>query len=319
VTEKIKNLHSLISELRDAVDLITRSAPLHITGITASEIKASKEHSLKQAMSLIEYCENLSSINKSKKPYIRVVHHLACSGGTIFSKCIAALPNVYLLSEANPFSPIVNKDSPSFSPTDIPSLAKFAAVPEIETLSNSIFKNNVAEINNYIESIGGRLVVRYHTHTDYNTSKNLPDENHFDKLFSQTCNVLSVLTIRNPLDAYTSLKKNGWVHFKPQTFEEYCRRYLLHLSHFKKENIYRYEDFVEDPKDLIEQAARKLELSFDESFLDIFAQFNLTGDSGRKSDFISARESRVDEDLLREASQSESYKKICELGWYQSS
>lgn len=319
MTEKIQNLHSLISEMRDAVDLITRSGSLQLTAVTASKIEASKAHSLKQAMSLIEHCEKLSTTNKSKKPYIRVIHHLACSGGTIFSKCIAALPNVYLLSEANPFSPIVNEDSPSFSPTDIPSLAKFAGVPEIETLSNSIFKNNVAELNNYIDSIGGRLVIRYHTHSDYNTSKNLPDENHFEKLFSQTSSVLSVLTIRNPLDAYTSLKKNGWVHFEPQTFEEYCRRYLVHLSHFKKENIYRYEDFVEDPKSLVEHAARKLKLSFDESFLDIFAQFNLTGDSGRKSDFISARESRVDEDLLLEASQSESFNKICELGWYQSS
>ena len=35
---------------------------------------------------------------------IRSVHHLACTAGSLISRCIAALPNVVLLSEIDPLS-----------------------------------------------------------------------------------------------------------------------------------------------------------------------------------------------------------------------
>ena len=40
----------------------------------------------------------------SKLPPIRVVHHWACSGGTIISRSLAQLPNVVLLSEVHPLA-----------------------------------------------------------------------------------------------------------------------------------------------------------------------------------------------------------------------
>jgi hypothetical protein len=34
---------------------------------------------------------------------IASIHHLACTGGTIISKCIASMRGVYFLSEISPF------------------------------------------------------------------------------------------------------------------------------------------------------------------------------------------------------------------------
>jgi len=38
------------------------------------------------------------------RPLIHTLHHLACTGGTVLSKCLAAMPRVALVSEVNPLN-----------------------------------------------------------------------------------------------------------------------------------------------------------------------------------------------------------------------
>jgi hypothetical protein len=40
-----------------------------------------------------------------------------------------------------------------------------------------------------------------------------------------------------PLDCYASLQSNCWLHFNPQTFEEYCIRVRNFLSQFRKNKL----------------------------------------------------------------------------------
>ena len=44
------------------------------------------------------------SCNSLSRPFARAIHHFACSGGTVISKCVAAMPHVALLSEVNPLN-----------------------------------------------------------------------------------------------------------------------------------------------------------------------------------------------------------------------
>jgi hypothetical protein len=44
---------------------------------------------------------------------VRTLHHVACSGGTLISRCLAALPDVVVLSELNP----TNRHGPVFNPS----------------------------------------------------------------------------------------------------------------------------------------------------------------------------------------------------------
>ena len=37
-----------------------------------------------------------------KKPNIRIIHHMARTGGTVISKCLASMDEVILLSEIHP-------------------------------------------------------------------------------------------------------------------------------------------------------------------------------------------------------------------------
>ena len=41
-----------------------------------------------------------------EKPTIRIIYHMARSGGTLISKCLAVMNNVVLLSEVHPFGNI---------------------------------------------------------------------------------------------------------------------------------------------------------------------------------------------------------------------
>lgn len=304
MTKQVKNLKHLQSEIDSALSLISTK------GKSLDNIGVPKNGLIAGTQSLLERCENVVNKKKSEKPVLRVIHHLACSGGTIFSKCIAAMPNVFLLSEAHPFTPIISKDSPKFSPTDIPSLAKFAQVPNIEELSEELFRDNLKKLNEHVSSNGGHLVVRYHSHSDYNTTNKIPEANRFKELMSEYFEVKHVLTIRDPIDSYTSLKKNGWIHFEPQTFDEYCRRYLIHLNHFEESEVFRYEDFVESPKEIIQSVCEQLGLRFDDSFKYTLGLNKVTGDSGRSADKISKRSRIAEPDFVECALISENYKEI---------
>ena len=310
MTKRVKNLKHLQSEIDSALSLITQK------GESLDNVAVPQKGLIAGTESLLERCQRVVKNKKDEKPVLRVIHHLACSGGTIFSKCIASMPNVFLLSEAHPYSPIISKDNPKFSPTDIPSLAKFAQVPNIEKVSEEIFVNNIKTLNEYIAQSGGQLVVRYHSHSDYNTQSDIPEENRFKALMSNYFDVKQVLTIRDPIDAFTSLQKNGWVHFEPQTFDEYCHRYLIHLNHFGTDEIIRYEDFVDSPADVMQLACEKLGLEFDDSFEFTLGLNRLTGDSGRSSENISLRERKASPELMIESENSEHYLSIRQGKWY---
>jgi hypothetical protein len=240
--------------------------------------------------SLLSRCDEICQRYEKKKPKLRIIHHLACSGGTLISKCISALPNVYLLSEVHPFTDLaLGKGKPKYSPTDLIALSHYAGVPNHRELSAKLFKQAVITTYQHVEKLGGILVLRDHSHSDYCTDAELPEKSLVHQLLEDDFDIESILTIRDPIDSYTSLIKNGWVHFSPNDFDEYCRRILVMLEQFKPEQIFKYEDFVESPQEVLRQLTTQLDLPFDDNFDDIFGSFRVTGDSGRSAHFISYR------------------------------
>lgn len=241
--------------------------------------------------SLLSRCDEICQRYQKKKPKLRIIHHLACSGGTLISKCISALPNVYLLSEVHPYTDLaLGKGKPKFSPTDLIALSHYAGVPSHDKLSAKLFKQAVITTYQHVERLGGTLVLRDHTHSDYHTNAELPNKSRVHKLLEDDFEIESVLTIRDPIDSYASLVKNGWGHFSPDNFDEYCRRVLVMLEQFEPDQIFKYEDFVEAPQEVLQQLTQKLDLPFDDNFEEIFGSFRVTGDSGRSSDKIERKE-----------------------------
>lgn len=269
------------------------------------------EGSSRKASSILQECDGILQ-QVDVKPKLRVIHHFACSGGTMVSKCIASLPNVYLLSELHPTSKLhMGQGKPKFLPSDVTTQARYAGVPNTDELAWKLFENNIKTVHQHVDGLGGSLVVREHTHSDYCVGNVTAQGSSLIEHLKSHFDILSVVTIRNPIDAYLSLVENEWEHFEPKGFDEYCNRVLAFTSSFGKNRILRYEDIINEPQQLFKKIARKLELPYSDTFLDTFGVFKVTGDSGRSGNTISQRQRReVPAALQLEIKNSKAFKKI---------
>ncbi len=303
------DLKSMQRQLEDALKLLDNN---DVSNRSDGESTNSLNNlQLNEAKSLIERCEKaLEESTLNSKPTIRVIHHLACSGGTLVSKCLAALPNVFLLSELHPISKLhMGGGKPKFLPADVITQARYANVPDIDALAWKMFVNNIKTTENHVSRLGGHLVIREHTHSDFCVGDSFEKKSSVVEHLSSEFNVLRVATLRDPIDSYLSLLTNNWEHFEPKGFGEYCKRVNTFISEYTSEQIFKYEDFVEDPKASVQKIAKALDLPCSINFLDTFDIFKVTGDSGRSSDTISPRSRReIPNDLSIEMQNEHHYK-----------
>lgn len=296
-------LRNMMSELQSSISEI--QADESLSNALSNTLSASN------AESLLAQCEQaLGDVNT--KPKLRIIHHLACSGGTLISKCISALPNVYLLSELHPTTTLhMGGGKPKFLPADVTTQARYANVPDVNDLAWKIFESNIQLALKHVSSFGGHLVIRDHTHSDFCVGADVAENSSIVRHLAPYFDILRVATIRNPIDAYLSLVSNNWEHFEPKGFEEYCMRVQSFLNEFKHNQVIKYEDIVKEPQKNIKKIASKLELPYSDSFIDTFSAFTVTGDSGRSGATISERSRReIPQPLMKEIKQSKSFQRI---------
>lgn len=268
---------------------------------------------------ILEQCISLcNEAQGTQVEPIRTVHHFACTGGTLISKCIASMPNIQLLSEVDPLSCFGDNDSnPKFAPSDIATLMRQSTHGASSELIGELFLNNLQIIHLKSVSTGLRLVLRDHAHSHYCAGDDVPSRATLRNLISSKFATLSVVTVRDPIDSYLSLKNNNWVTFQPANFDEYCLRYLQFLNDYDGVEIIRYEDFIEDPAKVMNELCEILKIPFNKYFQDTFSVHKITGDSGRSSSIIQARDRRpIDMQTLIELENSTKYRNLCSLLGY---
>ena len=305
-------LQSLQESILNAVDMIDQSQLISDDLLLQQSTKYSiNSLDFINAHSLLDKCEQVANNYKKTKPVIRVIHHLACSGGSLISKFLSAMPNTFLLSEIHPNTHFhLNPEKPHYAPTDLSSLIRFSGLPYENELINNIFCSSIAQVNLHTDSLGGSLILRDHTHADFFV-ENCPMRSTLIDLLADSYDVCSVLTIRNPIDSYLSLVDNGWLHFMPASFEEYCSRICSMLEVYKDVPIFRYENLVASPLDQMRKICEKLKLNFSDDFIDVFDVLKVTGDSGRSGGDVTARSRRqIDQVLNEEIMQSKSFEKL---------
>lgn len=281
-----------------------------------AEFSASSERAIAPSQnpaSLLDQCLELCAQQKSVAPEpIRTLHHFACTGGTLLSKCVAALPNTQVLSEIDPLSKMQHKpEKPRFAPTDMVQLMRQSTRGATNELIIELFLKDLEVIYASTNQLGQRLVLRDHAHGQYCLGTEVEKRPDFRTIVSSKFPVLSLVTVRHPLDSYLSLKSNGWLHFSPQTLDEYCNRYIAFLENYVDVPIIRYEDFVASPSDTMRIICDRLNLPFSDQFIDLFGVFALTGDSGRSTTTIELKPRRpIDESLKQALDASEPYKRL---------
>jgi hypothetical protein len=306
-----KWLDELQNELKSSVVLIDKKLNLTEKGIaeTSNATKVFTENT----ESILDTCNRVLEKSSNTKPKMRMLHHMACSGGSLITKCISAMPNTFILSEVHPHSyRHLPPQKATFLPSDIATLAHQAKFPDSKDLAQKIFKSSIKETYKHVSERGGALVLRDHSHSDYCVGDSYADKSVVIELLKKDYDVLSLVTVRNPIDCYASLQSNYWLHFNPQTFEEYCARVLVFLSQFRKNQIVKYESFTRSPDKVMLKMCEILQLEFTDIFQDIFDQFPVTGDSGRKGETISSRPRReLSAELKMEIKKSKSFAVIC--------
>jgi len=306
-------LTNLQKQIQEALQLIqAESALLPYPQQHANQTLPAAEFGFEEPNSLLDKCAAVCAMYAQEKPTIRIIHHLACTGGTLISKCISVMPNTYLLSEVHPYTDLhVVKKNPQYMPSDLASLSRYAGIPQLNNLQKELFINSISTICNHLQPLGGQLVLRDHTHSDFHTSITPGKPSLVDTL-SGHFNIKSVITFRNPIDSYLSLKKNGWLRFSPSTFEEYCARILLMLEVYETVPIFHYESFVENPAETLINICAALSIDYDDTWPGIFDIAQVSGDSGRSDNQISVRPRReLDPETSREILESESFHLIC--------
>tara|TARA_B100000929_G_scaffold24253_1_gene18172 strand:+ start:37910 stop:38854 length:945 start_codon:yes stop_codon:yes gene_type:complete len=314
VDKQVDNFKRLRVELDEALSLLNDSDKV------TNSLGALETNTLVDAQSLLSRCENALEKRQSNKKVIRSIHHFACSGGTVLSKCISAMPNTFLISEVHPTTTLtINPSIIEFRPTDIISLGRYAKLPRMDELAEKMFLSQIGVANEHLNAMSSKLVLREHTHSDYclGDEDAIANEPVLVKLFKQRYSHRKLATVRNPIDSFVSLQANGWLHFSPPTFDEYCGRLLAFIGHFKENEIVKYEDFVAQPKIVMEQITEILDIEYSPYFEDVFSIFNVTGDSGRSGDHIHARSRReVTKELQSEIENSENYRKLKQVLQY---
>tara|TARA_R110000796_G_scaffold236296_1_gene355665 strand:+ start:848 stop:1882 length:1035 start_codon:yes stop_codon:yes gene_type:complete len=311
------NLKTMQQELNGALALIQQHS--FKSNSSGSDIVGVKD-SLANNQSLLERCKAVIQQDTSnKKPTLRIIHHFACSGGTLISKCLAAQPNVFLLSEMHPTTRLgFNEEYALYTPRDITTQAFYGRLPKVDKLAEKIFIAGIKETEQHVRELGGHLVIRAHTHADYCMEDTPPNQDTLTRLLSSIFDIKQLVTVRNPIDSFLSLQENGWIHFKPATFDEYCRRLLLFIKTFGNNSIIKYEDFVSSPEHELKTIEEIFDISSHKNSFDVLDIFKISGDSGRSGIDIFPRPRKpLPEKLKKEIEESKNFKTVQQLLNYQ--
>jgi hypothetical protein len=305
-------LQSLQESISNAVDMIDQSQLVSNDLLLKQSTKYSTNSlDFTNAKSLLDKCEQVTANYKNTKPLIRIIHHPACSGGSLISKCISAMPNAYLLSEVHPLSDMhISGINGFYAPSDLTTLSRFAGIPDLNGLSGDLFTQNVEVIYQHLKLRGAELVLREHSHFDFFKGGKVTTPA-VSNLLKNKFELLQVVTLRNPIDCYLSLLNNNWLTFQPQTFDEYCRRYLKFIQIYSHVEILKYEDFLDNPLIFMTNMCSLLDIRFSDLFIDLLEIFKVTGDSGRSSNAIAKRDRReLPSDFIDEVKSSSYFKSI---------
>jgi hypothetical protein len=246
----------------------------------AGQMGVANRVSEQDAIQLVAAREQRRISEANRKPLLRTIHHLACSGGTVISKCLAAMPQVALISEVNP----LNRDGCDFEPTN-PMLQLERSYRQLTLLEiKNDFLRQIGQAYEMCRNDDVDLILRDHSHSDFCLGEAPRELTPICDFLTDQYELVSVVTVRHPLDSFLGLAAQGWhTQFTPSTLEEYSRRYLAFLDRYRDLSLRRYEAFCADPEAFMQDLCELLELEYSPAFLERFGSVRLSGGSGRGS------------------------------------
>lgn len=254
---------------------------------------------------------------------MRIVRHMARSGGTLIGKCLGSMDGVVLLSEIHPAELRVTNPMMQaqqwFGLIDKGDLAKWKVRPP-----------SVLQFVNLCDSRarakGKTLVLRDWSHMDYigvpygKPGFGFALGDALEPVFDLRVSV----TTRHPLDQYLSLQGLPVVA-NALGVDVYCTGCERFAEYAAAHGFHRYEDFTREPEQVLRAMCDELELAFDAGYAQRWFDYTtITGDTqpglGRGStrrEIVEMARKPVDAGLLERFRENPDYIKACALLGYE--
>lgn len=219
-----------------------------------------------------------AAARRTGRPLLRLVHHMARSGGTLISKCLGCMSGVLLLSEIHPlgtaqFNPLVQAQRWY-------GLLPSQDLAELRARGRVGFADAIALIHRRAEESSQNLVIRDWSHLDFT---GVPFTKPSYRLLTAEAlatrfELRQACTVRHPLDQWLSLRRLAVVHGK-LTLEQYLAGYRRFAEQAQEIGFLRYEDFTADPGAVLKALCRSLGLRFDRHYAERWRDYAfVTGD-----------------------------------------
>jgi hypothetical protein len=216
---------------------------------------------------------------RAARPALRLVHHMARSGGTLISRCLGCMSGVLLLSEIHPlgtaqFNPLVQAQRWY-------GLLSSQDLAELKARGRIAFADAIDLIYRRAADAGQRLVIRDWSHLDF-TGVPFVANPAYRLLTAEALagrfELRQVCTVRHPLDQWLSLRQLTVVHGK-LSLDAYLAGYRRFAEQARAIGFFRYEDFAADPGAVMKELCRRLDVRFDRHFAERWSSYAfVTGD-----------------------------------------
>ena len=219
------------------------------------------------------------------KPTVRLIHHMARSGGTLISRCLGSMDGVCLLSEIHPagatsIQPAQYRINPFKQALQWHGLFDQTDAKRFRTRPPS-FQQLMWMIEQRASAKGLKLVVRDWSHLDWiglpftTPGFGSPLAAAFDGAYD----VRRVCTVRHPIDQWLSLMKLPLVARSGLTIDAYLRGMLGFAKLCDEIGFVRYEDLTHDPDAHLRTICDALALDFDPGYAERWSTYDrITGD-----------------------------------------
>lgn len=253
----------------------------------------------------------IQSICSDLRPTIRIIHHMARSGGTILSKCLGCMNDVLLLSEVHPkgmnwFDPLVQAQR-WFNLLSYEEVNRFKP-------QNLSFLERISIVYERAVGMDKKLILRDWSHLDF-TGVPFVKEPGFELSIlgeiEKQFNVLHLATVRHPIDQWLSLRRLPIMKDK-LTLYEFLHGYRQFAETAKSIGFIRYEDFTVNPESVLKQICNNLDIGYDAAFINKWSSYTtITGDTNNQrveaEEIKKAPRRLMEPDLLKKLEDCEDY------------
>ncbi len=257
------------------------------------------------------------------KPTIRILRHLARTGGTLITKCLGSMDGVVVLSEIHPANLAVT--NPMMQACEWFGLIDKSQIAKWRQMDGPSMLQFVGMCETRSSAREDSLVLRDWSHLDYYGlpyTKAMMGTGLRDSL-GDAYEIVEACTTRHPVDQYVSLSGVGVIG--EIDWDLFLNGNLAFARYAIDTGFVRYEDLTSEPNGQLKKLCAMLKIDFDPGYAERWSSYeNITGDVARGGS-RGTRESvirplvrkQIDQDILARFRDDERYVETCKLLGYE--